>query len=358
MSTLAVSAPATSNFVQTRDLRMHYLQAGTGEAGREPVIFIHGFPETSFEWRHQLQVFGAQYACFAPDTRGYGQTDKPGIRCTRTLLAQDIVNFMDALGIEKAAIVAHDWGGIIAFKLAIDWPERVTRIALMDTLCTVWAPQGVHGYWFKAAPHPEELFERHHRGFIETIFAGGTMPALPGRPHSPWGRGGGTRWAPDDVVAEYTRAFADPMSWFHAISYYRYALPFHVVTADDTAPRGERYRFLREGDVAEMWLHPDGIEHHPLYPNFMDYGPEDRHKRFEKPALWLFAAGAGEGRVGVPRGNPFLDQFTRYFPDLRGASIRGGHFFPEENPEATNAALDAFLRGTDGRPVVDGNGNR
>ena len=76
----------------------------------------------------------------------------------------NIVNFMDALGIEKAAVVAHDWGGIIGFKLAIDWPERVTRLALLDTLCTVWVPAGIHGYWFKAAPHPEELFADHHDG--------------------------------------------------------------------------------------------------------------------------------------------------------------------------------------------------
>ena len=337
-----------SNFIQTRDLRMHYLQTGVQHGSSDtnvPVIFIHGFPETSFEWRHQLQVFGREHACFAPDTRGNGRTDKPGIRVTRQLLAQDIVNFMDALGIEKATIVAHDWGGIIAFKLAIDWPERVTRLALMDTLCTVWAPQGVHGYWFKAAPYPEQLFAKHHRGFIETIFAGGTHPALPGRPHSPWGKGGGTRWASAEVVEEYARAFADPMSHFHAISYYRDALPFHVVTPDATATHGERFQLLRAAEVGAMWLYPPGLDQHPLHANFMDYGPEDRHKRFANPTLWLFGAGAGAARTGVPSGTPFLDQFARYFPNLRGQSIAGGHFFPEENPDATNAALAAFLAG-------------
>ena len=331
-----------SNFVQTRDLRMHYLQAGTGE----PLIFIHGFPETSFEWRHQLGHFDDRYACFAPDTRGYGQTDKPGIRCTRTLLAQDIVDFMDALGIEKAAVVAHDWGGIIAFKLAIDWPERVTRLALLDTLCTVWAPMGIHGYWFKAEPYPEQLFADHHKGFIETIFAGGTTPPLPGPPQSPWQGVGGSRWASNEVIDKYTHAFADPMSHFHAISYYRYALPFHVVTPDAQATHGETYEFLSEQHVAEMWLHPDGLQKHPLHSHFLDYGPEDRHKRFDRPVLWAYGSGSAGGdatQPGIPSGNPFFDQFPRYFPDLRGQAIAGGHFFPEENPEATNAALDAFL---------------
>src|SRR5215212_6969121 len=143
-----------SAFVQTRDLRMHYLQAGTGS----PVILIHGFPETSYEWRNQFPVLAEHFAVFAPDTRGFGRTDKPDIRVSRSLLAGDIINFMDALGIEQAAVVGHDWGGIIAFKLAIDYQQRVTRLALLDTLCTVWAPRAIHGYWFKARGLAEEFF--------------------------------------------------------------------------------------------------------------------------------------------------------------------------------------------------------
>ena len=340
-----------SNFIQTRDLRMHYLQAGTGE----PVIFIHGFPETSYEWRHQFAAFSGEYACFAPDTRGFGQTEKPGLRVSRQILAQDIVNFMDALGIERARVVAHDWGGIIAFKLAIDWPGRVSRLALLDTLCTVWSPGGVHGYWFKAAPHPEEFFAKHHAGFIEAIFGRTPSVELPRRPYSPWGPGGrGNSWATDDDVEHYRNAFADPLSHFHAISYYRYALPFHVVHGDPSASHGERFEFLDERTVSEMWNHPEGLENHPLYANYMDYGPEDRHKTFPNPTLWMFGnylsrsrGTDGEGRPEgyVPRGNPFSDQFSRYFPDLRARAVDAGHFFPEEAPEFTNAVLREFLAG-------------
>ena len=144
---------SSGQLVQTADLRMHYLQRGTGD----PVVLIHGFPETSYSWRHQLAALSEHYAVFAPDTRGFGQTDKPGTRVTRQILAQDVINFMDALGLERAAIVGHDWGGIVAFKLAIDWPHRVTRLALLDTLCTVWPRLAQHGYWFKAEPFPEEF---------------------------------------------------------------------------------------------------------------------------------------------------------------------------------------------------------
>ena len=346
---------ATSNLIQTRDLRMHYLQKGSGD----PVIFIHGFPETSHEWRFQLDALSDTYACFAPDTRGFGKTDKPGVRVTRALLAQDIINFMDALGIEKAAVVGHDWGGIISFKVAIEWPERVTRLAQLDTLCTVWSPGGVHGYWFKAEPYPEEFFAAHHRGFIETIFTGAAEPALPGRPQSPWQTPGPlsarpNRWASDEDVAHYAAAFADPMSQFHAISYYRYGLPFHVVHQDGSAAHGERFEFLSEPKVSAMWTHPEGLEKHPLYTNYMDYGPEDRHKRFPNPALWMYGtylarsrgtAGEDAPRDHIPSGNPFSDQFARYFPDLRARRVDAGHFFPEEAPEYTNDVLRQFLAG-------------
>jgi pimeloyl-ACP methyl ester carboxylesterase len=291
----------------------------------------------------------AGYACFAPDVRGFGKTDKPGARVSRHLLARDIIGFMDALGIERAHVVGHDWGGIIAFKLAVEWPERVLRLALLDTLCTVWAPQAVHGYWFKAEPYPEEFFANHHRDFIRAIFAGDVD--LPPRPLSPLQvpRGTITRWASEDDIDHYVRAFTDPASHFHAISQYRYALPFHVVHED--AAGGERYESLGEGRVAEMWLHPEGLEQHSLYANSMDYGPEDRQKRFEQPALWMFGsylgrrphAGAPEGQV--PRGNPFVDQFSRYLSDLRVRHVDAGHFFPEEAPGATNETLLAFLAG-------------
>lgn len=340
-----------SQFIDTAGLRMHYLQQGSGsDPTRPPVILIHGFPETSYSWRHQLAGLSADRAVFAPDNRGFGATDKPGARVTRAMLARDIIDFMDALGIEQAAVVGHDWGGIIAFKVAIDYPERVSQLALLDTLCTVWHPGGIHGYWFKAAPYPEEFFARHHRAFIETVI-GARTPELPGPPLSPWaGLGGRSSWASADDVEHYARAFADPDSHFHAISYYRDALPFHVVHPDPDGRHGERYEYLPPPRVAEMWTHAGGMDKHPLYSHFMDYGPEDRHKRFHKPALWMMSAAAvrregDEANPAPPSGNPFVDQFPRYLTDLQVQPIAGGHFFPEENPTDTNARLRAFLAG-------------
>ena len=140
----------------------------------------------------------------------------------------------------------------------------------------------------------------------------------------------------------------------HAISYCRDALPFHIVHQDPGASHGERFELLQQQTVAAMWTNPDGLEKHPLYENFMDYGPEDRHKRFANPTLWMFGTylarsrgTAAEGRPADwrPSGNPFADQFPRYFPDLRVRHVDAGHFFPEEAPAVTNAVLTDFLAG-------------
>ncbi|MDH4147854.1 MAG: alpha/beta hydrolase, partial [Acidimicrobiia bacterium] len=273
---------ATSNFVDTPGLRIHYLQAGRGT----PVVLLHGFPQTSYQWRHQIAALAdAGYACFAPDNRGFGRTDKDRVRISRGLLARDVARFMDALGLESAHVVGHDWGGIIAYKFVADHPERVRSVTLVDTLCTVWAPRAVHGYWFKAEGLAEEFFARHHRAFIDAMFGGGDGGAFPGRPESAFGFRPGTRPRPDWIDAEaldhYRNAIADPDSHFATIQYYRYGLPFHAIEADGSLTP------LNEREVGEMWLHPDGLEAHPRYDRYMDFGPEDRATRFPRPALWL-----------------------------------------------------------------------
>jgi pimeloyl-ACP methyl ester carboxylesterase len=332
-----------SHLVHTRDIRMSVRQAGTGE----PVLLIHGFPQTSFEWRHQIAALSDKFAVFAADNRGFGSSDKPGTRISRALLARDVVNLMDAQGIERANIVGHDWGGFIAFKVAMDYPERVSRLALLDTFCTVWGPMAVHGYWFKAQPLPEDFFARHHKAFIECMFGGRDIGDLPTRPASPWRFAPAPPWADADEVAEYVKAFSDPESHRAAISYYRNALPFHRVIADEKAAHGERFEILDDLDVAKMWTHPGGLEAHPEYKDSFDFGPEDRHKRFPRPTLWMmgrgFGGGGAFGEIDVPRGAPMLDQFSRYFPNLKAHRVDAGHFFPEEAAQETSNALLKFL---------------
>ena len=204
-----------------------------------------------------------------PTTGVSAQTDKPA-RGSPALLADDVIRFLDAVGIEQATLVGHDWGGIIAFKAAIDHPDRINRLALLDTLCTVWAPAAVHGWWFKVEGLAEELFGRYHREFIEVLFGGRDAPVLGTRPASPWPIPPGDRprpdWIGDDDLDSLRAVVLRPDVWRHAISYYRYGLPFHRVLPDLEAAHGERFESLSETQVAEMWLYDGGLEAHPGTP--------------------------------------------------------------------------------------------
>ncbi|NQZ96523.1 MAG: alpha/beta hydrolase [Myxococcales bacterium] len=354
----------TSNFVETPSLRIHYLQEGKGTPEGDPVIMLHGFPQTSYMWRHQIPLQAAEHAVYAPDTRGYGKTDKPRIRLTRDILARDVIEFMDALGLERAQLVAHDWGGLIAFKAVVDYPDRFSKLALFDTLTSVWINWGIHGYWFKCEPQAEEFYEKHHEAFIRSVF-GGEDGGYGGPPYSPWAAVEGSEgseslsdfdptkhWTREDVD-HYAEAFSDPDCWFHAIEYYRHCLPFHIEREDANAPGGLRFEFLSSPKVAEMWNHPGLLFSHPDYARFMTFAPEDRHKTYPGPTLYVFSPflvpQAFENGIPpddyIPSGNPYAESFPRHFPDLRTRGVQSGHFIPEEAPERTNELLTDFLAG-------------
>ena len=358
-----------SRHVQTRDLRVHLLEGGQRRPDREPVVLLHGFPQTSHMWRHQLPALAEDHAVIAPDTRGYGGTDKPRVRVTRDLLARDVIDLLDALDIRRARLVGHDWGGVIAAAAALRYPERISRLALLDTLVSVWIPWGIHGYWFKCEPEAEAFYEKHHRAFIRSLF-GGEPPPYGGPPESPWAPVEGSEgsaaldgwdptrfWSAEDV-AHYEEAFSDPGSWFHAIEYYRHALPFHLAHDDPDAPGGQRFEFLSSRRVAAMWNHPDTLFRHPDWADrFPVFAPEDWSRRYVGPTLYVFSpfllpqafAGLGEQELPpddyVPSGNPYAESFPHHFPDLRTRGLRCGHFIPEEAPEQTTALLLDFLAG-------------
>ena len=348
-----------SHHIDTAGLRFHYLVAGDPDA--PPVVLLHGFPQTSHMWRHQIPALAEHYRVYAPDTRGYGGTDKPRVRVTRDLLARDIVDFLDALGVGQCALVGHDWGGIIAFKAALEHPHRFHRLALVDTLCSVWIPWGIHGYWFKCEPEAEEFWQHYAAEFINSVF-GGVEGNYGPPPHSPWKTPRGSRdndpggamsdWDPtqywtDADVAHYREAFSEPGAWFHAVSYYRDALPFHLPDADGSLT------YRSSAQVAEMWRHPDLLFSHPDYGPFPVFAPEDLDRTYPHPALYLYSAflmpqAFADGFPAddhIPSGNPYADSFIDHFPDYRARPAACGHFIPEEAPDRTNEVLLAFLTG-------------
>ena len=117
-------------FVEANGIRFHYVRAGKGPL----VILLHGFPEFWYGWRHQIPALAEQFQVVVPDLRGYGQTERPlDIEAYHpTVLADDIVALIQALGHEKADIVGHDWGGGIAWNVAIRHPEVVNRLVVLN----------------------------------------------------------------------------------------------------------------------------------------------------------------------------------------------------------------------------------
>ena len=118
-------------FVQTNDIKMHFAEQGRGPL----VVLCHGFPESWYSWRHQLPALAeAGYRVVVPDQRGYGQTDRPEpIEAYNILqLTGDIVGLVNTLGQERAVIVGHDWGAVVAYHCALLRPDIFNAIALLS----------------------------------------------------------------------------------------------------------------------------------------------------------------------------------------------------------------------------------
>ena len=119
-----------------RMIEANGIQLAVEEAGEGPaVILLHGFPELSYSWRHQIPALAAAGdRVIAPDQRGYGASSKPGEIADYGLeaLAADVFGILDGLGVETATVVGHDWGSIVAFTAAITHPERFTGLVSLN----------------------------------------------------------------------------------------------------------------------------------------------------------------------------------------------------------------------------------
>jgi len=123
--------------IDTGEVRLAVAEAG--DPAGEPVVLLHGFPELSHSWRHQLPALAeAGYHAVAPDLRGYGDSDRPaGVEAyAAPKLVGDVAGLIRALGHERAHVVGHDWGGSLAWGLAGNMPQTVRSLTILN------APQG------------------------------------------------------------------------------------------------------------------------------------------------------------------------------------------------------------------------
>jgi haloalkane dehalogenase len=124
--------PFESHYRELEGLRLAHLDEGDGA----PVVFMHGEPTWSFLWRHVLgPVRDAGFRCIAPDLAGFGRSDKPieidWYSYDRHVAS--IASLLEELDLRDATIVVHDWGGPIGLRLAVEHPERIARIVILDT---------------------------------------------------------------------------------------------------------------------------------------------------------------------------------------------------------------------------------
>ena len=134
----------THQFASVNGIRLHYVEAGSGPL----VVLLHGFPEFWYSWRHQIPALAqAGFRVVAPDLRGYGESGKPaGVGSYHIdLLVADVLGLIRHLGQDSAHVAGHDWGGVIAWTLAMRHPDAVTRLAILN------------------APHPAILFRQIRR---------------------------------------------------------------------------------------------------------------------------------------------------------------------------------------------------
>jgi len=125
---------AESTFVELDGVRLHVVVAGDPEGPL--AVLLHGFPECWYAWRHQIGGLVARgYRVVAPDQRGYGLSDKPSGVASYSfdVLVEDVARLVRAFGRDRATVMGHDWGGAVAWKVAIDRPELVERLVIMNS---------------------------------------------------------------------------------------------------------------------------------------------------------------------------------------------------------------------------------
>lgn len=128
MATPAASPAAFAHrYTQANGIRIHYVEAGDGD----PVVLLHGFPESWYSWRHQIAALSADYRVIAPDLRGYNETEAREPYDIETL-QQDVLALIAETAGGRAHVVGHDWGGALAWLVAMNHPSVVRSLAVCN----------------------------------------------------------------------------------------------------------------------------------------------------------------------------------------------------------------------------------
>jgi len=277
--------------IDTGEAQIRVRHGGAGP----PLLLLHGHPQTHVMWHRVAPNLAREFTVVAMDLRGYGESSKPPTTedhepYSKRAMARDAVAVMQRLGFERFAVAGHDRGGRVAYRLALDHPERVTRLATLDILPTYehFARADMRfglGYWhwfFLAQPYP----------LPESLIGADPERFFLGRPnranvHAP------------EALDDYLRCYRDPAT-------------IHAACED--------YRAAATYDYA------------------LDAADKRAGRRIAAPLLALWGA-----RAQVGSWYDVLAVWREWADDVRGGPIDAGHFLAEEAPDETYAALRSFF---------------
>lgn len=295
----------THKYVDINGIRMHYATQGQGPL----IMFLHGFPEFWAAWEQQLEAFGQDHQAVAPDLRGYNLSSRPADpgQYHVKLLVEDIRALLDHLGHERMVLVAHDWGGGVAWTFANLYPERLHRLVIINSPhAAVFARELLDNPAQQQASAYMNMFRKPD---AEAVLSENNFAYLT-EALSTWG----SRWRmSEELRKRYIQAWSQPGALTGGLNYYRVS-PLHP------AESREEEQVIRQ--IAEM--------------------PRQVFE-VKVPTLVLW----GELDEALLPGN--LEGLENYIDDLTIHRIPDGtHWVIHEQPELINARIRAFMGGTAG----------
>ncbi|MEK9625501.1 MAG: alpha/beta hydrolase [Gammaproteobacteria bacterium] len=278
---------------QTGGAELFVRRSGVGQ----PVVLLHGFPQTSAMWHQVAPSLAEDFEVICPDLRGYGRSSKPPTDEQHTPyskreMANDIAELMRLLGHERYSVVGHDRGARVAHRLALDHPQHVERLCVMDIVPTL------HMF-----DHTDQAFATGYYHWFFLIQGKGMPEHMIGADPEYYLRMKLGQWsAPDAVFAP--EALAEYIEWFSKPE------TIHAACED--------YRAAAGVDLA--------------------HDRADRQRRISARLLALW------GDKGfVHRTYDVLQVWRDYADEVSGKALSSGHFLPEEDPQGVIDALRSFL---------------
>jgi haloacetate dehalogenase len=264
---------------------------------------LHGFPQTHLMWRSVAPLLARDFTVVCADLRGYGRSGCPPSTPDHTpyakrAMAQDMVAVMQHLGFPRFSVVGHDRGGRVAYRMALDHPNRIDALAVLDVLPT------------------ETVWERADAGFALAFW--------------PWSLLAQPEPLPERVLALAAEAIVDSAlgGW---------GSPASVFAADVRAAYIEAVRDPAHAHaICEEYRAAAGIDRQH------DRVDRAAGRRIRSPMLALWSAEGALDTWYVAEGGP-IALWRTWADDVCGDAVKAGHFFPEEQPEQTAEALERFF---------------